>query len=157
MINIPSFSGLSVCVFGLGRSGLSSAFALKNSGANVSAWDDSEASRMRAYETGLELVDLYQANWGTFDALVLSPGVALNYPEPHAIVRLARKYGVEIIGDIELLARSKPEARVIGITGTNGKSTTTALIGHLLQHAGHNVQVGGNLGVPVLDLSLIHI
>ena len=102
MINIPSFSELSVCVFGLGRSGLSSALALKNSGAKVSVWDDSEISRMRAHETGLELVDLYEADWSVFNSLVLSPGVDLYYPEPHNIVRLARKHGVEIIGDIEL-------------------------------------------------------
>ena len=156
MINIPSFSGLSVSVFGLGRSGLSSALALKNSGANVSVWDDSEISRMRALDAGLELVDLYDADWSACSALVLSPGVALNYPEPHDIVRLARKNGIEIIGDIELLARSNLNARVIGITGTNGKSTTTALIGHLLQNAGHSVQVGGNFGVPVLDLEFMN-
>ena len=87
MINIPSFSGLSVSVFGLGRSGLSSALALKNSGANVSVWDDNEISRMRALEAGLELVDLYKADWSTFRLLVLSPGVALNHPEPPQFFR----------------------------------------------------------------------
>ena len=152
MINIPSFSGLSVSVFGLGRSGLSSALALKNSGALVSVWDDSESARMQALKAGLKLVDLYKADWSTFSALVLSPGVALNHPVPHDIVQRARESGIKIIGDIELLARSNLEARVIGVTGTNGKSTTTALIGHLLYNAGHNVQLGGNLGVPVLDL-----
>jgi len=152
MINISSFSGLSICVFGLGRSGLSSALALKNSGGFVSVWDDSESARMQALKAGLELVDLYKADWSAFSALVLSPGVALNHPVPHVIVQRARENGIKIIGDIELLARSNLEARVIGVTGTNGKSTTTALIGHLLYNAGHNVQVGGNFGVPVLDL-----
>jgi UDP-N-acetylmuramoylalanine--D-glutamate ligase len=152
MISISSFAGQSVGVFGLGRSGLSSALALKNGGASVSAWDDNESSRKHALAAGLELVDLYKADWSTFNALVLSPGIPLDHPEPHAIARLARDSGVEIIGDMELLARSNPEARIIGITGTNGKSTTTALIGHLLSSALHSVQVGGNLGVPVLDL-----
>jgi UDP-N-acetylmuramoylalanine--D-glutamate ligase len=151
MINIPSLSELSVSVFGLGRSGLSSALALQNSGAIVSVWDDNEVSRLHAMEVGLELVDLYEADWSNFSILVLSPGVALNYPEPHAIVQLARENGIEVIGDMELLARSNLQARVIGITGTNGKSTTTALIGHLLFNLGQNVQVGGNLGIPVLD------
>lgn len=152
MINIISLFGQSICVFGLGRSGISSAIALKNSGAIVSVWDDSESSRRVALKAGLELVDLYKADWRAFSFLVLSPGVALNHPEPHAIVQLARKNGIEIIGDMELLARSNYVARVIGITGTNGKSTTTALIGHLLHNAGHKVQVGGNFGVPVMDL-----
>ena len=152
MIDISSLAGLSVSVFGLGRSGLSSALALKNGGACVSAWDDNEAARKHALAAGLELVNLYKADWSTFSALVLSPGISLNHPEPHAIARLARDHGIEIIGDMELLARSNPKARVIGITGTNGKSTTTALIGHLLLNARRNVQVGGNLGVPVLDL-----
>ena len=152
MINISSFSRLPVCVFGLGCSGFSSALALKYSGALVSVWDDSEIARLQALEAGLELVDLYRADWSAYSALVLSPGVALNHPEPHIIVQRARENGIEIIGDIELLARSNLKARVIGITGTNGKSTTTALIGHLLHNAGHSVQVGGNLGVPVLDL-----
>tara|TARA_B100000676_G_scaffold308262_1_gene368669 strand:+ start:1553 stop:2953 length:1401 start_codon:yes stop_codon:yes gene_type:complete len=155
VINIPSFSGRLVGVFGLGRSGLSSALALKKSGAIVSVWDDSEIPRMRALKAGLKLVDLYKADWSAINTLVLSPGVMLNYPEPHAIVCLARKHGVEIIGDVELLARSDLEARIIGITGTNGKSTTTALIGHIFQNAGHHVQVGGNLGVPVLDLEFM--
>jgi len=153
MISISSFAGQTVGVFGLGRSGLSSALALKNSGVRVFAWDDNENSRKQALNISLELVDLYKVDWNTIAALVLSPGIPLDHPEPHAIVRLARHSGVEIIGDMELLARSNPQARVIGITGTNGKSTTTALIGHLLSSARHTAQVGGNLGVPVLDLA----
>ena len=152
MINITSLSGLSICVFGLGRSGISSALALKRSGSIVSVWDDSEVSREDALRAGLELVDLYKVDWSIFSLLVLSPGIALNYPEPHAVVQLARKNRIEIIGDMELLARSNPVSRIIGITGTNGKSTTTALVGHLLHNDGHKVQIGGNFGVPVMDL-----
>ena len=152
MVSISSFAGQSIGVFGLGRSGLSSALALKNGGAIVYAWDDNEISRKHALAAGLELVDLYKADWSSFNALVLSPGIPLNHPEPHVIAQLAHDNGIEIIGDMELLARSNLNARVIGITGTNGKSTTTALIGHLLSNARRDVQVGGNLGAPVLGL-----
>ena len=77
---------------------------------------------------------------------MLSPGIPHRYPEPHPAVRRARAAGIEIIGDIELLGRAQPEARYVGITGTNGKSTTTALLGHILASAGQRVEIGGNLG-----------
>lgn len=153
MIDLSSFKGFSLALFGLGRSGLSSARALQASGARVVAWDDDEASRNQAATAGIELVDLSTCDWNRFSALILSPGIPLDFPEPHKVVLLARGAGVEIIGDMELLARSASPAATIGITGTNGKSTTTALIGHILAGAfGNPVQVGGNLGVPVLDL-----
>ena len=153
MIDLSSFRGLSLALFGLGRSGLSSADALKASGAKVLAWDDNEKSRQRAAAAGITLADLTTCDWSSFTALILSPGTPLDHPEPHRVVRLARDNGVEIIGDMELFARRESPARCIGITGTNGKSTTTALIGHILDAAsGNPVQVGGNLGVPVLEL-----
>ncbi len=152
MITLTSFSGHTIAVFGLGRSGLSSAMALSRGGARVLAWDDDTASRERACKAGVETADLYQADWSVIDALVLAPGVPLTHPEPHPLAALARRAGVEIIGDVELLARNGVRARTIGITGTNGKSTTTALIGHILARAGRKTAVGGNLGVPVLDL-----
>ena len=152
MINLSSFLERKVGVFGLGRSGLSCALALKKGGAEVFAWDDNEIARKHATTTGLELVDLYKVDWSSIDSLVLSPGIRLNYPKPHSIVQIAHESNVEIIGDLELLARSELNAPVIGITGTNGKSTTTALVGHILTNANHNVEVGGNLGVPVLNL-----
>ncbi|MBC8270301.1 MAG: UDP-N-acetylmuramoyl-L-alanine--D-glutamate ligase [Rhodospirillaceae bacterium] len=153
MINLPSYKGQSVAVFGLARSGTSSARALKASGAEVVAWDDNESSRKQAAAAGITLADLTTSDWSAFSALILSPGIPLDHPEPHPVVLLARQNDVEIIGDIELLARSKSPAMTIGVTGTNGKSTTTALIGHILAGAsGSQIQVGGNLGVPVLDL-----
>jgi UDP-N-acetylmuramoylalanine--D-glutamate ligase len=153
IIKLPSFKGLKVAVFGLGRSGVSSVRALKAGGATVVGWDDNEAARQGAAAAGIELSDLASCDMSSFSALVLSPGIPLHYPEPHRLVGLAREAGVEVIGDMELLARLKSPAAHIGITGTNGKSTTTALIGHVFSEAsGSQVQIGGNLGVPVLDL-----
>lgn len=152
MIHISSLAGQKVAVFGLARSGLASAVALKRSGAKVLAWDDNEKSREHAVAADIDPVDLYQADWSDISALVLSPGIPLTHPEPHPIVAKAREAGVDIIGDMELLARTHLEANTIGITGTNGKSTTTALVGHMLARAGEKVEIGGNLGIPVLDL-----
>ena len=152
MIEVFPFAGLPVAVFGLGRSGLAAARALAAGGAEVWAWDDSEDQRAWAAAAGVPLVDLYGCNWSELTSLVLSPGVPLTHPAPHAVVTLARDAGCEVIGDIELLVRTMRGARYIGITGTNGKSTTTALVGHVLTLAGHEVEVGGNLGTPALDL-----
>ncbi len=155
MIHIPSFANKTVAIFGLGRSGISSALALTRSGAKIVAWDDNENARNQARDAGIVLSDLYDCEWKEVDALVLSPGIPLEYPEPHTVAALAIDASVPVIGDIELLALSSPLAQSVGITGTNGKSTTTALIGHVLQSAGSQVQVGGNLGVPVLDLDTL--
>ena len=151
-IELPFFNALPVAVLGLGKSGLAAARALMASGAEVWAWDDSEDVRARAREQGIPIVDLTSCNWRELTTLVLSPGIPHSFPEPHPVASLARQHNVEIIGDIELLARSQRDAQYLGITGTNGKSTTTALIGHILEMAGRAAQVGGNLGYPVLDL-----
>jgi len=152
MIDVFAFNGFPVAIFGLGRSGLSAARALEASGAEVWGWDDTAASRERAAEEGVPLVDLYNCDWTELTTLVLSPGIAHTYPTPHPIVELARKANVEIICDVELLARSQRLSSTIGITGTNGKSTTTALIGHIMQTSGRDAEIGGNLGTPALDL-----
>ena len=152
MIDVFSFAHYPVSVFGLGRSGLSAAKALKNSKAEVEAWDDDEGVRSNANEAGVDLIDLYKRDWKDHTTLVLSPGVPLYYPKPHKIVQLAKSKNVEVIGEIELLARTQREAAYIGITGTNGKSTTTSLIGHIMQVAGREVEIGGNIGVPSLEL-----
>lgn len=156
MTPVTSFKNRSVALFGLGGSGLVTAQALLAGGARVSAWDDSEAAREAAGAKGIAIVDLKTADWSGFTSLVLAPGVPLTHPEPHWTVALAKRAGVEIIGDIELFCRERaalaPGAPLICITGTNGKSTTTALIAHLLQAAGKDVQLGGNIGTAILAL-----
>jgi UDP-N-acetylmuramoylalanine--D-glutamate ligase len=162
LIPVPTFEGKDVAVFGLGRSGIAAARALMAGGARVCAWDDNENARKAAEAAGVPLVDLNRRDWQTFAALVLSPGIPYKYPEPHRVVRMAQLVGVPVIGDMELFARAVnalPEyerPRVVGITGTNGKSTTTALIGHILKTAGKDARVGGNIGVGVLDLDKLH-
>ncbi len=152
MIDLFFFKGYPVAVMGLARSGLASAVALKASGATVWAWDDSPVRRAEAEAAGVPLVDLYQADLAGAAALVLAPGIPHSFPEANPVAARARAAGTEIIGDIELLARSEHDATWIGITGTNGKSTTTSLIGHILKLTGRPVAVGGNLGTPVLSL-----
>jgi UDP-N-acetylmuramoylalanine--D-glutamate ligase len=153
MTPVTVFQDKTVALFGLGGSGLATAQALKAGGAAVRAWDDNADSLARAREAGIETQDLRAADWSDFAALILSPGVPLTHPEPHWSVRLAREAGVEIIGDIELFARARPELpthKVVGITGTNGKSTTTALVHHILKIAGVPTTMGGNIGLPIL-------
>jgi UDP-N-acetylmuramoylalanine--D-glutamate ligase len=158
MIPVPGFEGRRVAVFGLGRSGLTAARALKAGGAEPILWDDSVSSRMQAEAEGFALEDLSRADWSGFAALVLSPGAPLTHPKPHWTVGKAKAAGVEIVGDVELFARAMgalPEGerpRVVAITGTNGKSTTTALLGWVLRQAGLTVHVGGNIGIGVLAL-----
>ena len=151
-IDLGFFGGLTVAVLGLGKSGLSAARALQAGGAEVWAWDDNEDSRKRAADEGLPIVDLQSCDWAQPISLVLSPGIPHSFPAPHPVTDLARHKGCEIISDIELLARAQRGVRFVGITGTNGKSTTTALIGHILEQAGRRVAVGGNLGIPALEL-----
>lgn len=139
-----------VAVLGLGKSGMATVAALQASGVDVAAWDDQPAGRDAAKAQGATLVDLHRADLTEMQFLVLAPGIPLHFPTPHPVVLRAKAAGCAIIGDIELLYRAEPEARYIGITGTNGKSTTTSLIGHILAEAGMRIAVGGNLGTPVL-------
>ena len=158
MIPVPGFEGRRVAVFGLGRSGITAARALHAGGAIPILWDDSVSGRMQAEAEGFAVEDLSRADWSQFAALVLSPGAPLTHPKPHWTVDRAKAAGVEIIGDIELFARAMARTpgtvrpKVIAITGTNGKSTTTALIGWVLKQAGLKVAVGGNIGIGVLAL-----
>jgi UDP-N-acetylmuramoylalanine--D-glutamate ligase len=151
MIVVPGFEGRQVVVLGLARSGRAAAQALAAGGAEVLAWDDNAKIRAALTE-GRMLRDPAHLDWREIAALVLSPGIPHSFPKPHSAVARARAAGIPIIGDIELLGRAQPKARYIGITGTNGKSTTTALIGHILAAAGESVEVGGNLGPPALGL-----
>ncbi len=162
MIPVRGFEGKRVAVFGLGRTGLTAARALVAGGAEVALWDEKQASRNAAEAEGFRVVDLTTADWSQFAALMLSPGVPLTHPEPHWTVKKAQEAGVEIVGDIELFARSVNAApehkrpKVIAITGTNGKSTTTALIDHICRSAGKDARIGGNIGIGVLGLEDMH-
>jgi UDP-N-acetylmuramoylalanine--D-glutamate ligase len=162
VIGISEFAGRDVAVFGLGRTGLSAARALNAGGARALAWDDDPKNRAAAETAGVPVTDINARDWRDFAALVLSPGVPLTHPRPHRVVELAHAVGVPVLGDIELFARAvnamTPLARpkVIGVTGTNGKSTTTALIAHILNACGKDARLGGNIGKAVLDLPPIH-
>jgi len=156
MIPVTTFAGCDVAVVGLGLSGLATARALASGGANVVVWDDKAEARDEAIAAGLTVADLTTADFTKFAALVLAPGIPLTHPAPHWSVAKARGAGVEVIGDIELFFRARAEAggkgKVLVITGTNGKSTTTALTAHLLSAAGTRVAFGGNIGKAVLEL-----
>lgn len=150
MIDLRHLKGKRYAVMGLAKSGLATAKALTSAGIDILAWDDGEAGRAAATDAGIALTDLNTADLTGIDALLLSPGIPHTYPTPNAVAARAKAAGIPIIGDIELLYGAQPKAAYIGITGTNGKSTTTALIGHILSLTGRPVQVGGNLGTPVL-------
>jgi UDP-N-acetylmuramoylalanine--D-glutamate ligase len=145
------FLNKNIGVFGLGKSGLAAIEFLKKEGANVIAWDDNQAA-IQAVGNKVDLKDLSDNSWQEIETLILSPGIPLHFPEPHAVVKLARKNGVKIISDIELLYLANPQAKYVGITGTNGKSTTTSLTAHILKENGVKTEVGGNLGIPALSL-----
>ncbi len=156
MIPVTVCADRNIAVFGLGLSGIAAARALAHGGANVLAWDDNEAARAKAHQPGVLIGPPENWDWPALDALVLSPGVPLTHPKPHAIVERARAAGVEIIGDTELFCREREQlgmpGKVVAITGTNGKSTTSALTAHLLSAAGRQTALGGNIGKAVLDL-----
>jgi UDP-N-acetylmuramoylalanine--D-glutamate ligase len=159
MIAVDCFQGKTVGVFGLARSGLSAARALKAGGAKIVAWDDKETVRLAAVKEGIAPEPWERWPWDEISAVVLSPGIAFTHPEPHPVVRRAQSAGIETIGDLDLFGRTMRPVRneqgrapVIAVTGTNGKSTTTALIGHILQSCGFIAEVGGNIGRPALDL-----
>lgn len=155
MFPATTFRAKRVAVFGLARSGTACIEALRLGGAEVHAWDDSAPAVEKAKAAGLPISNLHQLDFATLDALVLSPGVPLTHPEPHWTVLKARHAGIAVIGDTEIFAREAAAAgaRIVGITGTNGKSTTTALTGHVLQAAGLDIEVGGNIGKAVFLLS----
>ncbi|WP_187972066.1 UDP-N-acetylmuramoyl-L-alanine--D-glutamate ligase [Aquibium microcysteis] len=156
MIPASTFSGKRVALFGLGGSGIATAHALIAGGADVIAFDDNPESVARAAAQGVPTGNLRSADWASLASFVLSPGVPLTHPKPHWTVELARAAGVEVIGDIELFVRERaataPEAPLVAITGTNGKSTTTALTAHILASAGRDAQMGGNIGRAVMTL-----
>jgi UDP-N-acetylmuramoylalanine--D-glutamate ligase len=156
MIPITTFVGRKVALFGLGASGLASARALRAGGADVVAFDDDARKIAQAGAAGIPTADLRDVDWSNIAALVLTPGVPLTHPAPHWTVGLAHNAAVEVIGDIELYCRERrrqaPQAPFIAITGTNGKSTTSALVAHVFASAGYDAQLGGNIGTAILSL-----
>ncbi len=155
MIIAPYYCGKTVGVFGLARTGVAAVQTLMSSGADVWAWDDNPASCQAVGDAAL---DLYKADFTKMDYLVLAPGVPYKYPEPHDLVTKALKHDVTIIGDMDIFQSAREEMldhKVVAITGTNGKSTTSALIAHILDYAGRPVALGGNIGTGVLSLDPI--
>ncbi|EJT05126.1 UDP-N-acetylmuramoyl-L-alanine--D-glutamate ligase [Rhizobium sp. CCGE 510] len=156
MIPVTTLRDRKVALFGLGGSGFATARALVSGGAEVTAWDDNPDSVAKAAAEGIRTEDLHTIDWSQQAVLVLSPGVPLTHPKPHWTVDLARAAGVDIVGDVELFVRERrahaPDCPFIAITGTNGKSTTTALIAHILKSSGYDTQLGGNIGTAVLTL-----
>jgi len=160
MIPVSTFAGKKVAVFGLGGSGLAAASALLAGGANVVGWDDGPDRIAQAATAGIPVANLHEYDWSKIAALVLSPGVPFTYPVPHWSVGLAHAMAVEVIGDVELFCRERrahaPNTPFVAVTGTNGKSTTTALIAHICVQAGFDVQLGGNIGTAILSLAPPH-
>jgi UDP-N-acetylmuramoylalanine--D-glutamate ligase len=152
------FAGARYAILGLGRNGLPAARALRAMGAEVVLWDDGEAARTAAAAEGFALRDLATGDFA-FDALILSPGIAHLLPKPHPVAARALAESVPVLSDAELLyeavRRAGSRARFAGITGTNGKSTTTALLAHILDESGVPVAAGGNLGPAALALPLL--
>jgi UDP-N-acetylmuramoylalanine--D-glutamate ligase len=159
MIVAHAFANKTVAVFGLARTGLGAVRSLVAGGTQVIAWDDDSAARDLGGQEGAEIMPWRTWPWEKIAALVLSPGVPLTHPQPHGVVEHANAAKVPVIGDVELFARElRPDADksgkapLIAITGTNGKSTTTALVGHILKECGFDAQIGGNIGKSVLEL-----
>ncbi|MBL42305.1 MAG: UDP-N-acetylmuramoyl-L-alanine--D-glutamate ligase [Rhodospirillaceae bacterium] len=155
MITAKEYKGKNVAVLGLGKSGIATVKSLAEVGANIFAWDDNSEIFSKLDKTKYKIFNLEQLDFKNISSLVLSPGIPLNFPKPHPVVERAKIAGCEVIGDFELFFRSKLKANFIGITGTNGKSTTTSLITHILKYRSIEVQAGGNIGTPVLSLDKI--
>src|SRR5471030_2430395 len=153
MIDLAVLKGSSFVVLGLARSGLATVRALMAAGIDCVAWDDNEPQRKAATAIGARLANPTNIDWSKATALVISPGIPNLLPQPHPVAAAARAAGKPLICDVELLARAQPTATFVAITGTNGKSTTTALIGHILKSAGVACEVGGNIGRGALDLA----
>jgi len=156
MTPVSTAKGKTVALFGLGGSGLATARALMAGGTELTCWDDNPDTVEKAKAEGIPVGDLHDLDWSRVDSLVLAPGVPLTHPKPHWSADLARAADVEIIGDVELFCRERrvlaAKAPLVAITGTNGKSTTTALIAHILRETGRDVRLGGNIGTPILQL-----
>ena len=144
-----------VAILGLGKTGMAVARELKLRGVHVIAWDDKEVLRKEAEGLHVTIKDLRNVDFSDVELLVISPGIPHTYPEPHPVAKLAKESGVKIVSDVELFVSTYKNAKYIGITGTNGKSTTTALVYHILKENGIPCAIGGNFGIPVFDLPIL--
>ncbi|MFO1165382.1 MAG: UDP-N-acetylmuramoyl-L-alanine--D-glutamate ligase [Paracoccus sp. (in: a-proteobacteria)] len=166
MIPVQGVENQTIAVLGLGRSGRATAAALTEGGATVVVWDDGADTREQAEADGMTVLDLTRdTNWTGISALITSPGIPHLYPKPHPVIAKAYDLGIPVDNDIGLFFRSfatrdwemfDTTPRVIAITGSNGKSTTTALIHHILKECGRPTQIGGNIGTGVLSLEPAH-
>lgn len=147
-----TLNGKPIAIVGLGKSGMATVEACQQAGIDTVVWDDNPDKRRAAERIGATVKDLTKEDFKQFSLLCLAPGIPLTHPEPHFSVTKAKAAGIDIVCDIELLYRAHPSIKSIGITGTNGKSTTTALIGHILKTAGQEYAVGGNIGEAALTL-----
>jgi UDP-N-acetylmuramoylalanine--D-glutamate ligase len=159
LASFTPFAGERIAVLGLGRAGVPAALRLRDWGAEVACWDDRPEARAAAEQAGLELRELAPGGSFRHDALLLSPGIPHHLPKPHPVAAAAAAAGAPILCDVDYLFRAVRSAgstaRFIGVTGTNGKSTTTALIHHLLAHSGRVSEVGGNLGPAALGFNIL--
>ncbi len=152
---VEGLEGRAVYVYGLGKSGLACVEALSLSGANIIAWDAKAEQRNKAAHFGAVLSCEDDVDFQKVGCLLLSPGLPLTHPKPHPVVIKAQQHDIEIIGDIEIMGRCLPDGiKTIGITGTNGKSTTTALLGHVLQECDISSCIAGNIGTPILSVDI---
>lgn len=151
---VDALDGKPVLVFGLGRTGLSVIKALKKAGAVIVAGDDNAQNLSLVKGMGVELLEGNERAFSDYAFLLLSPGIPLTHPQPHDIVLKAQAADIDIICDIELFYRIFPDRKTIGVTGTNGKSTSTTLMHHILQECGKSAQLGGNIGTAVFDLDI---
>lgn len=153
MIGVSFLKGKTVAVMGLGKSGTATARALLAGGATLLAWDDNESARRSASTAGIPVANPLQDGRVDADLVVWSPGIPHTHPTPHPLAEAARAAGIAVVCDVALLARARPDARFVAVSGTNGKSTTTTLLAHLLAQAGRPTAAGGNLGTAALDLA----
>lgn len=153
MLKVPSIQNLHFGVYGLGRTGKATLDFFQYNQASYEAYDDNTSTRTHFASEGYNIVECVDWKWDKMHALVLSPGIPHHHPSPHSVALLAQKHGVPIITDIDLLMRANLDAVLIGVTGTNGKSTTSALLGYIFAQAGERSIVAGNIGVSPLSFS----
>lgn len=156
MIRHSDWQGRCYGILGLGKTGMAAAHSLHRSGAELCIWDD-KPDHLASLPAAMAQYVMHYHDWplARLDGVVVSPGIPLTHPQPHPAIIRAQQHHIRLTSDIELLQQAVPDCRYIAITGTNGKSTTTALIGHVLKQGHHAVEVGGNIGQPALALNAL--